>query len=135
MIQANELRIGNAVQDDTGRIGIITEVSKNSVRLKMEFSILKIDTHHDEQGVDVTPIPLTPEILEKAGFVKEDEFYYHPNTMIFELTQKFPSLGYWWAVRRTSLPAAIVIKERFLYLHQLQNLYFALTQTELNINL
>lgn len=83
---------------------------------------------------DCDPIPLSEEVLVKCGFKKDGDFYLHPSTMIFELTQKFPEFGYWWAVRRTSLPAAIVIKERFSYLHELMNLFYSLTKEELVYN-
>lgn len=60
------------------------------------------------------PIPLTPEILEKAGFgIKE------------------PSGTFAWKFS----PAGDVLNVSCQYVHQLQNLYFALTGNELNVEL
>ncbi len=56
MINATELKIGDYVQDDTGRIGQILELSNRSIKLKMEHSILELITHKDKSGLDVYPI-------------------------------------------------------------------------------
>lgn len=123
MIQSNELRIGNYVKDDIGRIGKVVSIGSNTIRLKMEFSTMKIDTNHDQYGLDVEPIPLTPEILENAGFVKNK---YGNRFIKDELTNDIvKSNGFYMAN----------VSQELKYLHQLQNLYFALTGEELIINL
>ena len=107
MIAANELRIGNWVMID----GIKTTI--DSV----------------QEDIECDPIPLTAEILEKSGLrismetlmigdyaelctARDNGFYY----LMFE-----------GCVNNKDAP----IK----YVHQLQNLYFALTNQELNIQL
>lgn len=78
----------------------------------------EIDVHHFE------PIELSPEILEKAGLTKSDKVDIAYTISIF-----------------TNLPDGKIHRyhkeglSEPKYLHQLQNLYFALTGTELEINL
>ena len=83
----------------------------------------------DFEHVETTqarPIPLTPEILEKAGF---NDFYtisifdaYKNDVIIcYDNQEKVFAIGGNWYKAE--------------YLHQLQNLYFALTGEELNIEL
>lgn len=71
-------------------------------------------------------ITLTPEILKKFGFVyweldidctdPKDAYWVHPK-------MKFAINNLYWTVQK--------IGKRVKYLHQLQNLYFALTGEEL----
>jgi hypothetical protein len=88
------------------------------------------------------PIPLTPEILEKCGFKwngdKGKVLYYFFNGI--RITMPTCSLSILRSCDKagesqngwcgTSLGDSLDIK----YLHQLQNLFFALTGTELNYN-
>ena len=74
MIQANELRIGNWIEDrDTGRIGVVSLISKEEVVLNLKKS--RVWLYFE----DLKPIPLTEEILLKCGFekveVEVDEYY------------------------------------------------------------
>jgi hypothetical protein len=84
--------------------------------------------------VDVLyPIPLTPEILEKAGFEYAagfaDSYNRHPITLYNNPFKEG------WTVENLFEQQ---IKDDLLviqHVHQLQNLYFALTGKELTINL
>lgn len=87
---------------------------------------------------DCQPIPLTPEILEAAGFERRGKkYWYHPATMFFELLNitalenGFRIIAGWPFNEKQFKGISNEIK----YLHQLQNLYFALTRTELVVNL
>lgn len=131
MIQANELRIGNYF---TYR-GTILKVDKYTFQSEWLLSEAK-------------PITLTYKIVSKCGFVKNNEvdhisFDIHLdkyNTLAlskwFYTDRKFRGLH---LLHRTvigkeySLPPNIDTEN--MYLHQLQNLYFALTNQELNIQL
>src|SRR5690349_14348739 len=109
-ISANELRIGNWLLDGNG----------NYYQFEVaDFALLS--TRPDT--TECNPIPLTPEILTAAGFIKsaDDRFYGHDFQPIYHIQS-----GYYGAV---GMP--LYFKMR--YLHQLQNLYFALTGTELEV--
>jgi hypothetical protein len=126
MIKANELRIGNWVLLNTKAI------RPRPVKVEGK-DIYNID--NKSAGYEqVESIPLTPEILEKAGFTEEEDYmelygyrsFKHntPNTYakISDNTVEIYMRG---------LEDWLLIES----LHQLQNLYFALTGEELEIEL
>lgn len=85
MINAQELRIGNwvAFNDNTDRNGQVLELHEYSVKLKSNY----IPDHQQNTVVAteidydfISPIELTPELLEKCGFLHEifdDTSYYN----------------------------------------------------------
>lgn len=77
---------------------------------------------------DFEPIPLTPEILQKAGFEKDGNGFCLSDKMSLSLAVT-KNGGYLACWRDRSLNFVIN------HLHQLQNLYFALTGEELSIEL
>lgn len=112
MIPANELRIGNWV----------------SIGEMCYAPLTKIDP-----GVSsgFEGIELTPEILLKCGFVHEEKKgiiceNYHFYTKE-PLAYNSSHAGWWYKSIHWGMP------HNLKYLHQLQNLYFALTGTELTI--
>ncbi len=114
MIKANELRIGNwlSVQYPDGIIGSV-----------------QISFIDNEDIEEYEPIPLTPEILEKCDripLVYNKEYFIksNPSFSIFYNSRK-------WQLKHSENELPVFIE----YLHQLQNLYFALTGTELEINI
>lgn len=113
MINNNELRIGNWAS-----IGEYQDVQINRI---------------DENPNAYDPIPLTPEILEKSGFVKR---FADSECNIWDLKdtewQKHITLALvdaGW--KYLSAPGA----NPFHNVHQLQNLYFCLCGQELDIKL
>jgi hypothetical protein len=118
MIQANELMIGNWVYQEYN--GKAIQIDKG------EF----IDYPHYFK-----PIPLTPEILEKIGLKRDEEGWildfdnklYDPlgRNGTGGLSQRDTTV---FAYKHTKNILTIGVR----YLHQLQNLYFALTGEELN---
>lgn len=111
IIDAKELRIGNLVQYPL--IGI----------LPIETGA-DIDSVYEAAG---TPIPLTSEWLERCGFVKD---------ILFENQSPTYFLGDFFIDSSTFQPTDAgfpIAKYKIQYLHQLQNLYFALTGEELTI--
>jgi hypothetical protein len=81
---------------------------------------------------DLRPIPLTPELLEKAGFEQSNEF---DDTFRLGQFDLYYGKGYceWTVDDRGDNEGT---KPRLIkYLHQLQNLFFALTGEELPVNL
>lgn len=112
-MKENELRIGNWV-DYSG--SIIPVASIYIGQSTLEYA---------------DPIPLTPEILEKAGF--EWSIYhqaFHKENFEFDINECFPK-GY----SLSTFKRRFLIVSKIKYLHQLQNLYYALTGEELEIKL
>jgi hypothetical protein len=116
-MKATELRIGNWV---------------NGEFINGEFllsQIFRIDGNDDCSGLE--PIPLTPEIMEKCGF----EF----NSDYGKWAKRNPYFrvdGYLKRDGGVRVPLYNgQLSQLIQYLHQLQNLYYALTGEELQINL
>lgn len=124
MIQKTELRIGNEVSlfDFTATItwlGITTlgyEAEGN--KTSATYALLN-------------PIPLTPDILEKCGFVRVSVGYNLKNSVFSLYQSNNPN-------RQNILPCwneQICSDVPVKYLHQLQNLIFTLTGSELTLTL
>lgn len=139
MINTKELRQGNKVmvtftEDQAGfgkdYIGEIVAVIERKVRVKEDWHWIELD--------GISPIPLTPEILEKAGFKK---IYHEDFSDSFILNVSTEGVIKW------EDDGSILINDRLddgigyatncvcKYVHQLQNLIHSLTGQELTINL
>jgi len=136
MIEAKDLRIGNLVTDEFyenfNTIITVHSINKEGVNLEIEDDGNWAECAQRWIGVEykfdkLFGIPLTPEILEKCGFAKL------PNCFDCERFHiaKEDEADYWWCFFNKN--GAFINKIK--YLHQLQNLYFALTGEELTINL
>lgn len=141
MIDARELRIGNIVYVDNEKYhpklkNIPLEVSGISECIGLDnektYSIgLKHINHNPNTYYEtysqfikfIKPVELTEDLLLKCGFVKKDNycFYYNGIRLI--------------PIRDLYLRGNFPIRADIKYLHQLQNLYYALTGQELEINL
>lgn len=118
MVKSNELRVGNWIFIDNGE------------KPKYAYQVTAHDIEEIEgNGEDCFPIPLTEEKLLKSGFIQiEDEemnsgWYRKTSTnsdnfIIWNFDGVLTLNGY------SDAP--------LLYLHQLQNLYYAITGNELN---
>lgn len=113
MIQAKELRINNWV-------------NSNLTNNYSQASAADIYNINQDQSV-VDPIPLTEEILLNCGFKKFYDIFLYDR---FRFDYK-KSYKYWYVTDRET--NAYLTKIEFL--HELQNFYFALTGTELKINI
>ena len=114
-MKANELMIGNWISTsflDEERLMIISEIG--------EFNVVCENKETDAQcGFKVIyPIPLTEEWLVKFGFENKTKTFVLNNISIKQQTK-----GYFFYLS--------IMNQ---YVHQLQNLYFALTGEELKIN-
>ena len=126
MIKASELRLGNWVNHNETNTQIATIDSDNTGNF---IGVLETENHYYRMSFkndgDLQPIPLTPEVLERCGFKKEGLQCEYSNGKtdihIYDDGYRFGQNGY---------PFGISIK----YLHQLQNLYFALTGEELIVH-
>jgi hypothetical protein len=113
-MKANELRIGNLVYNPN-----LKEVRT--------LDILDIRDYAEQRLIkDFEPIPLTEEWLVKFRFVKEiDDLYLDLSSSFLIWFNDDEFLHY----KSNQLETICSIK----YVHQLQNLYFALTGEELTI--
>lgn len=110
-MKATDLRIGNLVQDEDG---VIIEINlKHFARI--ESKELSLD--------DIYGIPLTEEWLLKFGF--ENREFTFDKTPFF-LTKR--------TAKKEYLYQAHTDRFQVKYVHQLQNLYFAVREDELIIN-
>lgn len=133
-MNANELRIGNWVLDEN-----------------MPYTVCIGMFGREWEGDDIfkqlQPIPLTKRIMVKCGFTKGECFTRHDKTRCLMLGDK-PIIGY----GAEGGPGEHKPEKHFFvcgymdqpfyghyveieYVHQLQNLYFALTGEELDIEL
>lgn len=126
-IAANELRIGNAfaLEDNSfAHFGVVYSISPTVVQLRgngVYFSVHPSELH---------PIELTPEILEKVGFVKglaDSSFEYK------KVSIHLP--GKLWHNGRTYFNSWCIIEGYPEHLHLAQNLIHALTAEELPLTL
>jgi hypothetical protein len=117
-MKANELRIGNLLNHNNGSM-----VGSFIVGLIHLEDIIKENPHAREYE----PIPLTEEWLLRLGFEKPAHSW---NGKIFHLSQ-WDAYPLNWCVAMDKNGAVIVHKLK--YVHQLQNLYFALTNEELTM--
>lgn len=121
MIKANELRIGNWIQLGKN----FEQVYQIVFELGKGHSINHIT--YKEDWLD--PIPLTPEILEVCGFERNNElneYWEYEGLKLWPDDEGTPNSFY-------HINSELLV--HIDHLHQLQNLYFALTGTELEINL
>ena len=122
-MEANELRIGNYATDSI-QTGAITVFNNDACVLKHKSGIVKCRIS------DLSPVPLTKEWLFKFGFIRHHRDY--SNGIIY-IKNVPDNTKFEWGVYPNKLGSGIQIKNRILLhsVHQLQNLYFALTGEEL----
>ena len=115
-MKAKDLRIGNYVNDFKGDVKQLNEITGvfeiAGVRFESEMN-LPITLH-------ISPIPLTEEWLEKLGFEKA-------------LNGWWDESENWCCNNNDFYLGAKMFLAKVDYVHQLQNLYFALNQKELSI--
>ena len=132
MIKANELRIGNLVEykitdefDERKEWWEVSEIDADDIHW-----LSKVDTNDD----DFRAIPLTEEILLKCGF----EFVRNNDEPFYQLIKNGIVFNSDYLSEDDSINCVISTINslvKFKYLHQLQNIFFALTNEELSTNL
>lgn len=131
-MKAQELRIGNLTN-----LGRVYEIKEN------KFYVYDDDeTNYGSAWDKIEPIPLTEEWLLRFGFEKE-VMSFSKNIDLFGGGKKLSFSGdYLYIIdsdKQNTIPTDIItlwnkdVKKQF-YVHQLQNLYFAITGEELTIN-
>ena len=116
-MKANELRIGNLV------------LFNNSIKPITSNNLCDIEFYTDSKIPYCKPIPLTEEWLLKFGFEKKEyeKSQYREYEYILENFKYFRDR--FWIVRCEECGRYADIK----YVHELQNIYFALTKYELTM--
>lgn len=135
-MEAKELRIGNIVDINGNRFETAEVKSDGILYYK---GIVEWFARYE----DIQPIPLTEELLLKAGFYYSGDSRYDPNVEYAEQFEYRLDLGLFhrdlictpfkgWVCNFDCHEYEGKLQP-IKYLHQLQNLYFALTGEELEI--
>jgi len=117
-MKTSELRLGNLVQY-RGVTAKVSHIEKSFFYCESELIYF---TRDGERGV--APIPLTEGWLLKFGFEKQSKRFYTLNNWVVEYREGTKLFNF-----VADEPIDIIVK----YVHQLQNLYFALTGEELTL--
>lgn len=127
MINLNELRIGNIVlyKQDNDELPVL-KIDGDSKTVCLDL-LLGLNIELNEQDID--PIPITTEWLETFGFKYSKTFKCYSKG--FEILFCMEGDEYWLCEQDAGKLQKI--GKSFKYVHQLQNLYFALTGEELEI--
>ena len=140
-MQATELRIGNYVFDCEGYVDKVTAIitpqidnEKNCYPWLRGTTAIMLDNFVGAHNVDaIRPIPLSEEWLLKFGWIWNDEcnsYEKYPNGDA-RMNLSYRSINNSYTMFNYVLKATI--SEKIWYVHQLQNLYFALTGEELTL--
>lgn len=136
-LKASDLRIGNYLQDREGRLCIVTAVTKETDPLSNED--FKAPTLKGPvTSLPHSPIPLTEEILVRLGFTVKENLWFECAYFSEQDADDTNIICINLSSGRCCLTTEY--REHYVYaakeircLHQLQNLYFALTGEELTL--
>jgi hypothetical protein len=124
MIDPREVRIGNWVIKVTGRD------AHNAAYL--EYRAVAIDEYFYTWAKFCFPIKLTPDIINICGFFRETHAWKLP---LNSPAQQAHGLFLYWRAEKDWYLNGLRLPFAPAYVHQLQNLYYALTGKELVVNL
>jgi hypothetical protein len=146
MLKVNELRIGSLLDNGYN----IVHVTSISLDIDDEYNpvigVCRHGEHRNEViiaeaafGIEVKAIPLTPEWMERCGFspytggtTDDNKFYIQVGNNLY---LNFYVRSENWCVEPEGWSNEQTCWLQPKYLHQLQNLYFALSGEELKIEL
>lgn len=142
-MKAEELRIGNYVKIDEG-IGKVVSIMSNTFCNECANDDYNITiemgngTFREEEETKVEGIPLTEEILLNCGFEKINHisgyiFYSFNRKSLKDMNAYMPL--YIYLNPNYAKIANFTVQQNIEYVHQLQNLFFAINGKELNIQL
>ena len=133
MVKSGEFRLGNFLMHKTG-VRILT----------VPCTFQHFELMAKDGGKDLYPVILSPANLEKAGFIENKKYALLPESREFVLV--LPVMGSadvsikayvknnkecFGRVMMNNVP----VSNNFYQLHQLQNVYYALTGAELEVKL
>jgi hypothetical protein len=133
MINANEVRLRNY---------ILQKLNNRIVPVSCDFQHFELLQNGNAK--EIYPVTLKAEILEKAGFLENKDYPLLPDAREFILV--LPVIGNnkneiraYIKNNKECFGRAVVnglpVSNNFYHLHQLQNLYFALTNEELDVKM
>jgi hypothetical protein len=127
-MKANELRIGNYIGDKDD-IAIVESIDKDGCMVQF----INDEKNGFRISQPIKPIPLTEEWLLRMGFEKKED-----DLFIIKLTYNNNSIKYskdyqTWVYYKDDNDAGCNAIADCQYVHELQNLYFALTKKELTM--
>jgi len=123
---ATDYRIGNVIQynNEIKSTGTITALIADFVA-GLDYCQIDYRTNKKHWLINIKPIEITVEWLEKMGFVRDDDTSYRwfilDRTVAYDLDDNCIRISDSWEFGKRK------------YVHELQNLYFALTQRELAV--
>jgi hypothetical protein len=123
-LKVNELRIGNLVS----HYGFIRRIEAIHAKKKLDdkHRIIEFENGVTDFLMNVKPIELTEEWLEKFGFQKIDGAFFKLSFLFYGIKVK-DDIGFHFKKGEFSI--------KLKYVHQLQNLYFTLVEEELKYEL
>ena len=123
-MKATELRIGNLLQVN-GKIYSVAKLTKSGCRLQ------PLDDSEVEAG-NIEPIPLTEDLLLKLGFEECFTGFFEKADFLFDI--QYDGYPRKYELIFDANDGLCYHKKEIKYVHQLQNLYYALTGEELKTN-
>ena len=130
-MKAQHLRIGNSIKDRGGKTLVVDRICGNKIEcdvrgLPTEDNGIPIHYHPYTEEIEyLQPIPLTEEWLLKFGFDKRLHGWW--SEMLFLRFNEMNQNILWFDWNGTTQTEGVKIS----YVHELQNLYYALTKKEL----
>ena len=118
-MRANELRIGNYINEDILGDSIISSIHKNFIEVGIGHNIGAMT--YTLNYTSIKPIQLTEEWLLDFGFEKDELGWFFKENDYCSFGLFFKDNEWLFYISDTKIK----------YVHQLQNLYFALTNNEL----
>jgi len=140
-MKPNELRIGNFIATDNENTPLRVESIEDRENNLYYVKAATIEGFVGRKGSFPVPvlkgIVLTEEWLIKFGFqnleTKDGVGFYLPDFMFFELWKKNADMGFFQFVRIVK-GVVYLLSKKLKYVHELQNLYFSMTEHELKLN-
>lgn len=125
-MEAGELRIGNLVRYRFNIIKV-NSIDFSGINLVSDYNLWACQNQIKARVAfrDIIPVPLNEEWLLKCGFKKECDYFIFPDFPVLGELCTETNMKYVFDTEKDEL--------RLYFVHQLQNLYFALTGSELAI--